>query len=82
MLDLAYAPDVPRAMLDVLEHHGRRLGLSLPALEAIGQSLDLVERFIVEYESGRGEVFAAFVAERAAGAAAFAARSPAPRAQA
>ncbi|HVL47657.1 MAG TPA: hypothetical protein VM889_03785 [Candidatus Thermoplasmatota archaeon] len=75
MLDLAYAPDVPRAMLDVLEHHGRRLGLPLSTLEAIGQSLDLVERFIVECERGYGEAFADFVIERGAGAAAFAARA-------
>lgn len=73
MLNLAYGP-VPAPMLEMMEHHGRRLGLSLSELEAIGQHLELVERFIVESEEGRGEAFAGFLAERAAGAAALAAR--------
>jgi hypothetical protein len=74
MLDLGYASDVPPALIEMLEHHGRRLGLPLATMEAIGQSLDIVERFIVECEDGRGDVFASFVVERGAGAAAFAAR--------
>lgn len=74
MLNLRYGP-VPRAMLEVMEHHGRHLGLSLTAIEAIGQHLDLVEAFIVESEAGRGETYAQFVADRAAGAVALAART-------
>lgn len=50
MLSVKYAPDVPRAMADLLEHHARRAGLSLDALEVIGASLDFVEAFIVAAE--------------------------------
>ncbi len=58
MLDVAYAPDVPRAMIESLEHHARRLGLALADVERIGQSLDAVERFIVASEAGWGAYFA------------------------
>lgn len=58
VLNLPYSPDVPRALIEVVEHHGRRLGLTLAALERIGQSLDLSESFIVASESGIGNEFA------------------------
>ncbi|MHB8585755.1 MAG: hypothetical protein ACYDDF_07960 [Thermoplasmatota archaeon] len=75
MLNLAYAPDIPRSMIEVLEFHARRIGLPLSEVEALGQSLDLVEAFIVESEAGRGSVYADFVREHGAGAVAFASRS-------
>lgn len=52
MLSVKYAPDVPPALVEVLEHHARRAGLSLDALEVIGASLDFVEAFIVASEDG------------------------------
>ena len=52
MLSVRYGPDVPRAMIDLLEHHARREGLSLGALEVLGASLDFVEAFIVAAEDG------------------------------
>jgi hypothetical protein len=58
MLDVTYAPDVPTKLVDELEHHVRRLGVPLDAVEAIGQSLDLVEAFIVAAERGLGFEFA------------------------
>lgn len=66
MLDLPYHPDVPRAMLENMEHLGRRLGLPLEALERIGQSLDLVERFILACEGGWGAEFGSALARGAA----------------
>jgi hypothetical protein len=61
-------------MIEVLEFHGRACGLPLAQLEAVGQSLDLAESFILESEAGRGPVFASFVLEHGAAAAAFARR--------
>lgn len=57
MLSVRYAPDVPRAMIDQLEHHARAAGLSLGALEVIGASLDFVESFIVASEDGEAQRF-------------------------
>lgn len=58
MLSVRYAPDVPRAMADLLEHHARQAGLSLAAIEVIGASLDFVEQFIVASEAGKGSDWA------------------------
>ncbi|HET6405423.1 MAG TPA: hypothetical protein VFH78_12320 [Candidatus Thermoplasmatota archaeon] len=58
MLSVRYGSDIPRAMVDLLEHHARQAGLSLAALEIIGASLDHVEAFIVASEDGKGEEFA------------------------
>lgn len=52
MLSVKYGLDVPPALVEVLEHHARRAGLSLDALELIGASLDFVEAFIVASEDG------------------------------
>lgn len=57
MLSVKYAPDVPKALVEVVEHHARRAGLSLEALEVIGASLDFVEAFIVAAEDDRVPVF-------------------------
>lgn len=75
MLRLAYNPEVPATMIDLLEHHARALGLPLATVEAIGQSLDLVEAFVTESEAGRGQFFADFVLERGAAAVAWATRA-------
>lgn len=53
MLSVRYAPEVPRALAEMVEHYARQHGLSLAALEVIGSSLDFVERFLVEAEEGR-----------------------------
>lgn len=58
MITIPYGRDVPRAMVELLEHHARAAGLSLAALEVIGGSLDHVEAFIVASEEGRGDEFA------------------------
>lgn len=58
MLSVRYAPDVPRAMADLVEHHARQAGLSLAAIEVIGASLDFVEQFIVASEDGKGAEWA------------------------
>lgn len=54
MLSVRYGHDVPSALADLLEHHARREGLSLAALEILGSSLDFVEAFIVASEDGKG----------------------------
>jgi len=59
MIAAKYGPDVPPAMIAVLEHHARAAGLSLDALEVIGASLDFVEAFIVAAERGASETFVA-----------------------
>ncbi|HWH08131.1 MAG TPA: hypothetical protein VNX21_02960 [Candidatus Thermoplasmatota archaeon] len=61
MLSVKYGSDVPRAMADLLEHHARRAGLSLDALEVIGASLDFVEAFIVASEDEKVPEFLARV---------------------
>lgn len=53
MLSVPYSSDVPRNLIDVLEHHARNHGVSLDALEVIGKSLDDVEAFIVAAEDGQ-----------------------------
>jgi hypothetical protein len=58
MLSVRYGNDVTPAMAEMLEHHARRAGLSLAALEVIGASLDFVEAFIVASEEGRGTEYA------------------------
>ncbi len=59
MLSVPYAADVPRAMIEVLEHHARQHGVSLEALEKIGATLDGVETFIVAAEDGKVGAFLA-----------------------
>lgn len=61
MLSVKYGNDVPRAMADLLEHHARRAGLSLDALEVIGASLDFAEAFIVASEDEKVPEFLARV---------------------
>ncbi|HVM46242.1 MAG TPA: hypothetical protein VM582_09930 [Candidatus Thermoplasmatota archaeon] len=45
-------------MTELLEHHARRVGLSLAALEILGASLDHLEPFIVACEDGVGAEYA------------------------
>lgn len=52
MLEVNYAPHIPQALIDVAEHHARLNGVSLDALERIGESLDFVEQFIIAAEDG------------------------------
>ena len=52
-LPLDYGADVPEPMLELLEHHGRAVGLPLEVLELLGQDLDAVEGFILAVEDGR-----------------------------
>lgn len=61
MLSVKYGNDVPRAIADLLEHHARRAGLSLDALEVIGASLDFAEAFIVASEDDKVHDFLATV---------------------
>lgn len=70
MLNLSYSPDVPQAMIEMLEHYGKRMGLPLEELETIGQSLASVERFLTEVEGAQAAVFRDLGLVRAAGAAA------------
>lgn len=58
MLSIRAGPDVPPAMVDLLIHHARPVGLSLGALEVLGASLDHVEAFIVAAEEGRAAPYA------------------------
>lgn len=58
MLAVRCGPDVPPAMADLLVHHARQVGLSLAAIEIIGDSLDFVEAFIVASEEGRATDYA------------------------
>ncbi|MGQ0534459.1 MAG: hypothetical protein ACT4PT_00095 [Methanobacteriota archaeon] len=53
MLDVRYSPELPRAMIDLIEHHARATGLPLEMLELIGQDLAVTEGFIVACEDGR-----------------------------
>jgi hypothetical protein len=58
MLSVRYGNDVPAALAEVVEFHARAAGLSLGALEVIGESLDRVESFIVASEEGLALVWA------------------------
>lgn len=58
MLALRCGPEVPPAMVDLLAHHARGVGLSLAAIEVLGASLDFTEAFIVASEEGRGADYA------------------------
>lgn len=58
MLSIRAGADVPPAMVDLLVHHARPVGLSLGALEVLGSSLDFTEAFIVAAEDGRGADYA------------------------
>ena len=58
MVRLAYGPDVPRAVLDLVEFHGRNLGLPLHLLELMGKDADHAERFVIAAEQGLGMAFA------------------------
>jgi hypothetical protein len=58
LLPLNYSTDVPVRLIEELERHGKRLGVSLTALERIGQDLALAEGFILASEAGRGMDFA------------------------
>jgi hypothetical protein len=51
--------EVPDAMVDRLEHHVRRLGIPLPAAEAVVSDLEAAERFLAACEAGRGRAYAA-----------------------
>lgn len=46
LLDLAYSPDVPRALLREMERAGRRMGLALATMERLGQEPALCEAFV------------------------------------
>lgn len=58
MVRLAYGPDVPQGLVDLLEFHGKHLGLPLHLLELMGKSQDQAERFILAAEKGLGLAFA------------------------
>lgn len=58
MVALAYGPDVPAALLEVVEHHARGIGLPLHLLELVGGSLDRAEGFVLAAEKGLGLAFA------------------------
>lgn len=51
--------EVPPAMADRIEHHVRRLGIPLAAVEAVADSLDAAEGFLHACEAGRGRAYAA-----------------------
>ena len=58
MLPLNYGRDVPLKLIEEMEFHAKRLGVSLDAMERIGQDMALTEKFIVAAEVGRGQEFA------------------------
>lgn len=57
MLNLAYSPEVPKAMIEMLEHYGKRMGMSLEEMETLGQSLQSVEQFLTEVEGAQMALF-------------------------
>ncbi|HEV8358879.1 MAG TPA: hypothetical protein VGR28_00335 [Candidatus Thermoplasmatota archaeon] len=58
MVKLAYGPDVPGAVIDIVEFHARNLGLPLHLLEMMGSNLDRAEQFVLAAERGLGMAFA------------------------
>lgn len=58
MVRLAFGPDVPPGLLDLVEHHGRSIGLPLHLLERMGKSVEQAEQFILAAEKGLGLAFA------------------------
>lgn len=58
MVRLAYGPDVPGGLLDLVEFHGKTLGLPLHLMELMGRNQEQAERFIVAAETGLGLAFA------------------------
>lgn len=57
MLNLRYSPDVPKAMIEMLEHYGKRMGLPLDEMERLGGSLEAVETFLNEVEGAQEALF-------------------------
>jgi len=58
MVTLAFGPDVPRPLLDLVEHHAHHLGLPLHVLEQLGKDAERAEGFILAAEQGLGVAFA------------------------
>lgn len=58
MVRLAYGPDVPPALLELVEFHARNIGLPLHLLELMGKAEETAEAFIVAAEQGLGLAFA------------------------
>jgi hypothetical protein len=54
MLNLAYSPQIPKFMIDAMEWHGKRLGVPLSVLEALGQDETTVKGFLDACDLGRG----------------------------
>jgi hypothetical protein len=55
---LAYGPDVPAPLLEMVEFHARGIGLPLHLLEKVGASVECAERFVLAAERGAGMAFA------------------------
>lgn len=55
--------EVPPPVAERLEHHVRRLGIPLAAIEAVADSLEAAEGFLQACEAGRGRAYAAEVRE-------------------
>lgn len=58
MVRLAYGPDVPAGLLELVEFHGKQAGLPLHLLELMGRTQDQAERFILAAEKGLGIAYA------------------------
>lgn len=58
MLPLDYDAKIPRALIELLEHHARRFGMPLARVEQLGRDLELLERFLVAVEQGQGRAWA------------------------
>ncbi|HVL86543.1 MAG TPA: hypothetical protein VM681_00845 [Candidatus Thermoplasmatota archaeon] len=58
MLNLAYGVDVPAPLLEIMEHHARRLGLPLSQVELLGQDTETVEGFLLAIERGAARSYA------------------------
>lgn len=52
MLGIHYGGDVPQTLRDLVEFHGRALGLALADLERAGRDLATAESFILAAERG------------------------------
>lgn len=59
--------EVPAPVAERLEHHVRRLGIPLAAVEAVADSLEAAEGFLQACEAGRGRAHAAQARDGEAG---------------
>lgn len=58
-LAVSYSAEIPDALLEAMESHGRRLGLSMETLERVGNDPVLCEDFVAHAEVGAGDLFIA-----------------------